>query len=548
MSTEIAVHPLLAPEPLACCEQLPAALLDELRELALGQDQLSTRSRILFEQLRKMLGQDRLPMCLLGIQTLAARNEPSGARLLAALLDAQTPGAQLLPRIRRFRSTHRLLVSDRDLVGESFLDEWEQRLAAVVARATALVGAADADVGGVRTLDRPPLPLLRRMVDQATPVRGAASPPEDHLQVLAELVRLECDAFQERVSRLAGSIDPYRVTAVMRALPLLNRADAEIRDLEQLAFWLEAGDVDAAFQRRVPREFEVLDEGERPRLAAAYAAEPALAPLAEIHRCFLKQPVSVGQLAGPVGRVLVLGRALHRAGLRSAELGLVGALSLVMSSVDRGRLVIELTDELAEAVGRILVAATPDDAAALRGFELSGRVLTLAAPQLGLGDRVWRHDLPTLGEMKGLPEGDAEEQTGADDDHRNEAAEDTTSASAVKALVLNNVGSVSILLGFLRNAKVTSIPGLVSDVVHRTRSGRVLEVIASDRRLHSGHANKDVPRALLESPVNVSVKMLRRFIHVKYVSKTDLRRMARDKSRLRKDVCREIEAYLESLG
>jgi len=76
----------------------------------------------------------------------------------------------------------------------------------------------------------------------------------------------------------------------------------------------------------------------------------------------------------------------------------------------------------------------------------------------------------------------------------------------------------------------------------------VLEVVASDRTLYTGHPNKEVPRALLESPVNVSVKMLRRFIHVKYVSKTDLRRMARDKSRLRKEVCREIDQYLDSLS
>ena len=114
-------------------------------------------------------------------------------------------------------------------------------------------------------------------------------------------------------------------------------------------------------------------------------------------------------------------------------------------------------------------------------------------------------------------------------------------------MVMNNVGSVSILLGFLRNPKVTSIPGLVGEVVRRTRSARILEVIMNDRALTSGHANKDVPRALIESPVNVSVNTLRRFIHVKYVSKTDLRRLAKDKARLRKEVCREIEKYLESL-
>ncbi|MEZ4387661.1 MAG: hypothetical protein R3D98_08800 [Candidatus Krumholzibacteriia bacterium] len=551
MSPETLLHPLLAPEPLAVEPPVSDALLEELRGLAMGQDQLPARSRQLFEQLRKMLGQERLTLCLLGVQTLAARNEPAGARLLAALLDAQTPGSQLLPRIRPFHSTRRLLTSDSDLVGDVFLGEWQERLRAVVEAAGARADDPPDAADPARPLDLTPLPLLRQTLDGLAPRTGAPDPSADDLRLLAEMVRLECDAYQERVSRLAGAIDPYRVTAVMRALPLLNRADAEIRDLGHLAVWLEAGDVQQAFRHRVPREDEILDESERPRLAAALAGCSALAPLAGIHRRFRAARPSVGELAGPVARLLVLGRALQRAGVRTDELGLVGAVTLVLDHTVDGKLVLELGPELAAAVGRVLMSARADVAAGLRGFELDGERLILAKPQLGLGDRVWRHDLPTLAEMKGVSAPDA---AAADEDAANaepdaaEPEEDTTSAFAVKQLVLNNVGSVSILLGFLRNQKVVSIPGLVAEVARRTRSGRVLEVIAGDRNLHSGHANKDVPRALLESPVNVSVKLLRRFIHVKYVSKTDLRRMARDTSRLRKDVCREIDAYLESLG
>jgi len=547
MSIELDLHPLLSPPLEASTTALPEPVLAELRSLAEGFDQLSSRSRQLFEQLRKMLGQDRLQSCLLGIQHLAAIGDPAGARLLAALLDARTPGSQLMPRVQRFRSVHRLLVSDPERVGDEFLCEWQERLTSLLAAVETRCGAVSA--GAVTApLDRPPLPTLRHAIDQLLPGTGAASDlTADDMALLAAMVRLECDAYQERVSRLAGTIDPFRVTAVMRALPLLNRADGEIRDLSQLANWLEAGDLDSAFHRRIPREHEVLDESERPGLNAAYTTNAQLAPLAVLRREFLAEPTSLRHLVGPAARLLALGRALQRRGLRDHELDLVSAIGLVLAHRSIGRFRLDLPADLAATVGQVLMSASGAEAGWLRGLELDGTTLRVAEPQLGLGDRVWRHDLPTLGEMLLDAESDVADETDEGTDKDN-SRDDDTSAFAVKQMVLNNVGSVSILLGFLRNQKVTSIPGLVADVVRRTRSGRVLEVVASDRTLYTGHPNKEVPRALLESPVNVSVKMLRRFIHVKYVSKTDLRRMARDKSRLRKEVCREIDQYLDSLS
>lgn len=547
MNTDTALHPLLCPAVTADASGVPAALLDELTELAMAHDELGVRSQQLFEQLRKMLGQERLTLCLLGIQKLAVRDEPAGARLLAALLDAQTPGAQLLPGLRRLSSVHRLLVSDEDLVGEAFLADWKQRLGNI--RTTALAwGLADDGDGDSRPVARSPLPLLRAVIERGTPSRSRPRPDAEDLELLASLVRLEADAFQERVSRLAGTIDPYRVTAVMRALPLLSRADTTIRDLEIFAGWLEAHDLETAFRRRVPREQGILDEGERKGLTAAFEASETLAPLAAIRRAYQPAPLPVMELAGAVVRLLALGRGLQREGIRREPLGLVDAVRLALTHRHQGVLVLDLPAPLAEGVGRILVSAGPSDSAALSGFEIAGQQLTLSFPRLGLGDRVWRHDLPTGREMLEFRESDHDQQQNQEHGEERTREEDATSASAIKQMVLNNMGSVSVLLGFLRNQKVTSIPGLVADVARRTRSGRVLEVIAGDRNLYTGHANKEVPRALLESPVNVSVKLLRRFIHVKYVSKTDLRRMARDTSRLRKEVCREIEVYLDSLG
>ncbi len=111
-----------------------------------------------------------------------------------------------------------------------------------------------------------------------------------------------------------------------------------------------------------------------------------------------------------------------------------------------------------------------------------------------------------------------------------------------------NIMSVSVLLGFLRNPKVISIPGLVESVANRTRNPQIIETIAQDRALYSGFANREVPLACLRSPCNVSPKVLRKFIHVKFVSKIDLKRMAEDRTGIRKEISREIKNYLDVLG
>ena len=550
MSIAADIHPLLSSAVVATDVDGPNPLLDELRELAVRYDLCTLRSHQVFEQLRKMLGQERLTSCLCGVQFLAAADEPAGARLLAALLDANTPGHQLLPRVRRFRSVGRLMKVDAQLVGATFRREWQERLTDVVALAAMRVepGRDDGRDEVVLPVNRPPLPLLRRALDAVTPGPGRADPDGADLQLLAALVRLECDAFQERVSRLAGEIDPFRVSAVMRALPLLNRADAEIRDMGRLALWLEAGDVEAAFRRRIPTMHEVLDAAERTRMMSGLRAADGLEPLVAVLDAFDAARLSVRQLAGPTSRVLALGRALQREGLRDTPLGLLDAVRIVLEHGRDGDFVLPLSDRLLEVVGRILVAGAPVGAEDLSGLEIRDGALVVLSPRLGLGDRIWRHDLPLLSEVPSVEAPAAVEEDGGSEDQADEKApEEDRSASAVKQLVMNNMGCVSIVLGFLRNPKVTAIPGLVAEVARRTRSGRILEVIAQDRHLSAGHANKDVPLALIESPVNISIKTIRKFIHVKYISKTDLKRLSRDKSRLRKEVCDEINRYLDSL-
>jgi hypothetical protein len=76
----------------------------------------------------------------------------------------------------------------------------------------------------------------------------------------------------------------------------------------------------------------------------------------------------------------------------------------------------------------------------------------------------------------------------------------------------------------------------------------LLSRIAKLRHLHTGHANRGVPLALLLNPTNFPVSLLRTFINTRYVGMVDLRRLARTRSGIRPDVRKEVEAYVEKHG
>ncbi len=184
-----------------------------------------------------------------------------------------------------------------------------------------------------------------------------------------------------------------------------------------------------------------------------------------------------------------------------------------------------------------------------QGITLAAGQLLIDLGSVGEDPMVWPNGLPTaedydptrpLKSCVGLDE-NGEDQEGAEN-------KNDMDASAIKHLVLSNIMSVSLILGFLRNPKIVAIPGLVAAVATRTRNPQIIETIVTDRTLHSGFANRDVPMICLRSPCNVSPKILSRFIHVKFVSKVDLNRMAKDRAGIRKEVASEINRYLRSLA
>ena len=534
------------------------ALVVELARLGNGPED---RSAALFQSLRKANSKDFTAL-LGGVHYLAADNDPLGARLLAAFLSVGTAGDRLLPRVETFRSARRLrqqIMADRRQT-MAFQRDWLRRLDDLVQRARHLVqrqaSEPETDVSEGRDTWALLGQALRILLDKLD-----ADEVLDHQQrtMLGNLIELEVDAWQERISRLAGQVDPFRVVWVARMLPILAEADVLVRDLRQLIGWIREGNFRRAFRTKNSRASEVLDAKEMARLHKLLADRPELSTLHQLFEAQIQHPLTLNQLATATADVLALMARLHRNGWRSQAPDLLTALLLVRQQVESAELALPLDQDDAVLVEQVCDA--PEDEAGAVGWGVRDSRVISGQLVVGVPDEddpvlAWPDDLP-------LPQQDhpaaglgpdaaamaADEATEVADEAEEEEEKDPLdSGTAIKHLVMTNLQSTSILLGFLRNPKITAVPGLVADVATRTRNPQIIETIATDRALYNGFANRDVPLACLRNPTNVSVNVLRKFIHVKYVSKVELRRMARDTAGLRKEVIREINLYLETLG
>lgn len=551
--------------PVLLTREPDAFILEALQSLAFADADVASRAESLFMFLRKISTQNNAKEYLMGIQYLAVKGDPAGARLLAAFVDVSTPGDRLMPRVQRFSSSRRLnfrILQDSCDPGNIHHD-WLLRLKDLTNRCMAMFRDAGPVPGSRnhRCGREPPWFFLQDGLELLLARLSLGDEFEaGDRKLLVELLRLEVDAWQERISNLAGSIDPFRVAAISRVLPLLGMADAEIRDLRQMINWIEEGCRGTEFEQPLSRSLDVLEDNDRSALHRVLAGDPELAPLAGLFKGLVEHPVRVPIMAHCMMVLQALGGRLALLGVPGVELDLVTAAALVQTHFpadgSEGDFLLPLAPGFPKACESILEVAENGmgkEAADLNGLGIRDNHLVITIPEGGV---FLEHDFPSA-TCESHEDGQADEVMSWVEDLQDEPdiASDqdeeidlnSASITQLKHLVMTNIQSISVLLGFLRNPKIVAIPGLVEDVVNRTRNAMVIETIARVRVLHTGFANRGVARACLRSPVNIPLSVLRKFIHVKYVPKIDLKRMALDKAGMRKEVSREITKYLKTL-
>lgn len=356
------------------------------------------------------------------------------------------------------------------------------------------------------------------------------------------------EALTEAVALVGRTDDPFAWTQSLESL-LANGSGAPAALVERLAALQMLATAGGASGARLLAAFWM--QPDHAACAAALDGEPGLQPLAELVRARDNGVLDLPQLADATLRLVSLADQLCQEGVRDGGLDLVSAAAIVQANHGNGQVALPVERDLAAAVARVLAAPRPFRgglAGNLAGIQLApGFVLIDLAQE----PDYFPHGFPVLidGGVSALgdrlPAADA--GTGSNDPEA-EAAKLALDRMRMRKLVLDNIMSTSVLLEYLRDPKVTSIPGLVAEVVNRTRNPQVIEVVVGNRPLHTGFANKAVPLACLRSPVNVPVKTLRKFIHVKYVSKVDLKRLANDRTGVRREIGVEVARYLDSLA
>lgn len=356
------------------------------------------------------------------------------------------------------------------------------------------------------------------------------------------------EALAEAVALVGRTDDPFAWTQSLESL-LADGPGAPAALVERLAALQMLATAGGASGARLLAAFWM--QPDHAVCAAALDGEPGLQPLAELVRARDNGVLDLPQLADATLRLVSLADQLCQEGVRDGGLDLVSAAAIVQANHGNGQVALPVERDLAAAVARVLAAPRPFRGGLdgnLAGIDLApGFVLIDLAQE----PEYFPHGFPVLidGELSALgdrlPAADAGSESS---DPEAEAAKLALDRMRMRKLVLDNIMSTSVLLEYLRDPKVTSIPGLVAEVVNRTRNPQVIEVVVGNRALHTGFANKAVPLACLRSPVNVPVKTLRKFIHVKYVSKVDLKRLANDRTGVRREIGVEVARYLDSLA
>jgi len=321
---------------------------------------------------------------------------------------------------------------------------------------------------------------------------------------LAGLIRAEAEALQDRVLWLSENTDPYNLKTMARILPRLRIYDEAVHEGLDLARRQEAGE---PVGLKVVSFEAYMKEGIFNKWLSKVAKRESLARLAKLMETQRVKKIPTLDLIA----LSTLCRWTYEA---------IGELSTPLDWIEKAMACYHDGEFAVDAgqAARVLQPALSGSGAKMAGAQVTGNFGVKTFP-------AWiGRDLLTKSFLKGVDEGSLD----------------------IKAVITQNITRDSIVEALLNNPKVFQMPGLVAFICSTSRSVGLLSKIAKSRQLHTGFANRDVPLALLHSPCNVPISLLRPFINVKYVPLIDLKHLARAKAGIRRAVKDEAEAYLKS--
>lgn len=503
--------------------RLPAEVKRWIDELA-GESDTNARCGLIAQSMRKQIDTPLFEQLGRGILARAVLGDAEGIAALAGFLAVDGPGDGLIDRVYEFSNVHREAdqLRRRRNAGNVLSTQEQKLLDELDTIDSALAARWPEPEQGAKVRDRGPAWRCRRAFARLVhELRRTVRLEDAELDSFVRLARLELDALELRASSLAGAINPYSARQVSQVMPILGSVDEDLRDMRRFVGQLEETRRTSLFNEQFSTLSSSLDDPDERRFRDRMSQEPKLQILWRLWRSLDRTSVRQRHIAWFVDRVLDIGEVLAAQDLRKRPFDVVDALLVVYDNYSDDEVVLQATSAVREAVaGAGLESVRVDDGQVRIELDRTA-VRRLALP--------YGFPVPARDEIESGEEAKEKDET-------------------VKDLVMANINNTSVLLGLLKNQKIVNTPGVVRMVVERVRNMRVLDTICTQRNLHAGFANRDVPLALLRSPMPIPIKTLRKFVNARYVSKVDLRRMAKDKSMVRREVLEEAEAYLKSLA
>lgn len=433
---------------------------------------------------------------LLTILQMAGSKDPAGIRLLYASMLAIQPATVMVGKMADFRNIKRVM--DRIIKKKnstaplSEAEEWFSKKVMLLSMSQKLPDTSEYDA------ERP-------WHSWSEGVRRALSEADDRWdEAVRERAKAEIEALDMKIRSIVASLDPDRRGAVAIYLGSLS---------EENRFKMQALDESTGDGRSDPLILRRGLENIWENVIASLRESEAGNLLADMFDAQAKKTHTLPQLKA--GASLIRSLNMHPEFRKVA-----GSVDLPSCLY---QFIISAGDGIVEAM--VPKGTRLDAIRDSSGFEFEDEVITMDLARLSRG---------TFVDDDGMP-----------------IDVDWTAATldkqlSYKSLVLSYMDNDSFLVELLNNPKACSKPGVVDLIATRCRSLRVLTLVATRRELFTGFSNKNVPLQLLLSPCKIPLTSLRKFVHIRYVDKMTLAKIAGRGGQIREEVRREIQRYLES--
>jgi hypothetical protein len=438
---------------------------------------------------------------ILAIAAMTAAGELAGLRLVYATLLALPPMETMVTELVGFRNVRRVMahIAMKEKSGRQLLEteEWFKKKVILLSISHPLPGSSSAPDG-------------EPWLGWNDGVRRALSDPDRRWdKAIMERSKAELEALDLRIKFRLANIN--FMNKEKSTVFLITKADETRWRLQALeGAYQRYGEATLVVRQKLGSRWDSTVTALRESRAGSAIADLLDMQLAKVHAY---PHIKIG---ASVVRALLMHPLLIRTQRKPDYLS---CLAIFINSAGRGILEILLHKIAAMNILKALLD--------LPGFDLHQRILTIDLAKVPPTHFIDIDQMPR------------------DVDWTNIQKEQIVS---YRTLVMTYMDNDNFIVELLNNPRVASQPGIIPLIALRSRSMRVLSIIANRRDLYTGFSNKEVPLNILQNSAKVPLSSLRKFIHVRFIDKATLARLGGRGSQIREEVRREVQRYLSSIN